>query len=61
MSDIPISIDTRHARVAYEAISAGADIVNDVSGGTFDPEMLSTVAKLKVPIILIFCALHYFL
>ena len=52
VSDIPISIDTRHARVAYEAIIAGADIVNDVSGGTFDPEMLSTVAKLKVPIIL---------
>lgn len=52
VSDIPISIDTRHARVAREAIEAGADIVNDVSGGTFDPKMLETVAQLKVPIIL---------
>eukprot|EP00550_Attheya_septentrionalis_P006175 CAMPEP_0198295056 /NCGR_PEP_ID=MMETSP1449-20131203/25571_1 /TAXON_ID=420275 /ORGANISM="Attheya septentrionalis, Strain CCMP2084" /LENGTH=688 /DNA_ID=CAMNT_0043995227 /DNA_START=297 /DNA_END=2363 /DNA_ORIENTATION=+ len=52
VSDIPISIDTRHATVAKAAIEAGADIVNDVSGGTFDPDMLSTVAELKVPMIL---------
>lgn len=52
VSDIPISIDTRNARVAREAIEAGADIVNDVSGGTHDPEMLSCVAKLGVPMIL---------
>jgi dihydropteroate synthase len=38
--------------VAREAIEAGADIVNDVSGGTHDPEMLSCVAKLGVPMIL---------
>lgn len=52
VSEIPISIDTRHAAVAEAAIEAGADIVNDVSGGTFDPQMLPTVAKLRVPIIL---------
>eukprot|EP00979_Chaetoceros_neogracilis_P018131 scaffold10552_cov276-Chaetoceros_neogracile.AAC.35 len=52
VSDIPISIDTRHAHVAKAAIEAGADIVNDVSGGTFDPNMFDTVAKLKVPIII---------
>eukprot|EP00526_Cylindrotheca_closterium_P013319 CAMPEP_0113631876 /NCGR_PEP_ID=MMETSP0017_2-20120614/16565_1 /TAXON_ID=2856 /ORGANISM="Cylindrotheca closterium" /LENGTH=538 /DNA_ID=CAMNT_0000542403 /DNA_START=85 /DNA_END=1698 /DNA_ORIENTATION=- /assembly_acc=CAM_ASM_000147 len=51
-SDIPISIDTRHADVARAAIEAGADIVNDVSGGTFDPKMLETVAELRVPMIL---------
>ena len=51
-SDIPISIDTRNARVAQAAIEAGADIVNDVSGGTHDPEMLSCVASMGVPIIL---------
>ncbi|CAB9508726.1 Folic acid synthesis protein FOL1 [Seminavis robusta] len=51
-SDIPISIDTRHSKVAQAAIEAGADIVNDVSGGTFDPDMLSTVASLGVPIVL---------
>jgi dihydropteroate synthase/2-amino-4-hydroxy-6-hydroxymethyldihydropteridine diphosphokinase len=49
---IVLSIDTRHAAVARAAVEAGADIVNDVSGGTFDPAMLSTVAELRVPIIL---------
>ena len=52
VSDIPISIDTRNARVAKAAIEAGADIVNDVSGGTHDPEMLSCVASMGVPMIL---------
>jgi len=51
-SEIPISIDTTKAVVAQEAIATGADIVNDISGGTFDPEMFSTVAQLDVPIIL---------
>jgi len=51
-SDIPISIDTRNARVAQAAIEAGADIVNDVSGGTHDPEMLPCVASMGVPMIL---------
>jgi dihydropteroate synthase/2-amino-4-hydroxy-6-hydroxymethyldihydropteridine diphosphokinase len=49
---IVISIDTRHAAVARAAVEAGADIVNDVSGGTFDPEMLRTVSELHVPIVL---------
>ncbi len=49
---IPISIDTTRAVVAKAAIDAGADIVNDISGGTFDPEMLPTVASLGVPVIL---------
>lgn len=52
VSDIPISIDTRHAAVARAAVEAGADIVNDVSGGTFDPDMLAAVAEIGVPIIL---------
>jgi dihydropteroate synthase len=50
--DVVISVDTRHAAVARAAIHAGADIVNDVSGGTFDPDMLPTVAELGVPIIM---------
>lgn len=49
---VPISVDTTRAEVAQAAVEAGADIVNDISGGTFDPEMLPTVAKLNVPIIL---------
>jgi dihydropteroate synthase len=50
--DIPISIDTTRAEVARQAISAGADIVNDISGGTFEPEILSAIAELNVPAIL---------
>ncbi|MEG3941569.1 dihydropteroate synthase [Microcoleus sp. S36b_A3] len=49
---VPISVDTTRADVAKAAVEAGADIVNDISGATFDSEMLSTVAQLKVPIIL---------
>jgi dihydropteroate synthase len=49
---IPISIDTTKAIVARAAIEAGANIVNDVSGGIFDSDMLKTVAKLGVPIAL---------
>jgi dihydropteroate synthase len=51
-SSIPISIDTTKAIVAQKAIAAGADLVNDISGGSFDSEMFSTVAQLNVPIIL---------
>jgi dihydropteroate synthase len=41
---IPISVDTTKAEVARLAVKAGASIVNDVSGGTFDEAMLNTVA-----------------
>ncbi len=50
--NLPISIDTTRASIAKAAIKAGADIVNDISGGTFDPEMLPFVARAKVPIVL---------
>ncbi|MBD1862762.1 MULTISPECIES: dihydropteroate synthase [Trichocoleus] len=50
--DVPISVDTTRAVVAKAAVEAGADIINDISGATFDPEMLSTVAALQVPLIL---------
>ncbi|KAI9800821.1 MAG: hypothetical protein M1825_003604 [Sarcosagium campestre] len=47
-----ISIDTYRASVAEAAIKAGADMINDVSGGTMDPAMLHTAAKLGVTICL---------
>ncbi|BAW95203.1 dihydropteroate synthase [[Synechococcus] sp. NIES-970] len=47
-----ISIDTTRAAVAQQAIAAGADIINDISGATFDDQMLTVVKKLAVPIIL---------
>ena len=47
-----ISIDTFRSSVAKAAVAAGADIVNDISGGLLDNEMMKTVAELKVPYIL---------
>jgi dihydropteroate synthase len=52
ISQIPISIDTTRAIVAEAAVKVGANIVNDISGGTFDLEMFPTVARLNVPIII---------
>lgn len=46
-----ISVDTFYARVAMQAVEAGASIVNDISGGNLDEQMLSTVAALRVPFI----------
>jgi dihydropteroate synthase len=50
----PISIDTRKARVAEAALDAGADIVNDVSAFTYDPELAALVAERDVPV----CLMH---
>lgn len=47
--EVPLSIDTWYARVAREAVAAGAAMINDVSGGTLDADMLPTVARLRVP------------
>lgn len=51
-SGVAISIDTMRAEVARAAIEAGACMINDVSGGKSDPEMLSYVSTLTVPYIL---------
>ena len=50
--DIPISIDTYRASIAQAAIDNGADIINDISGGSMDEDMFNTISKLKVPYIL---------
>ncbi|WP_404791181.1 dihydropteroate synthase [Altericista sp. CCNU0014] len=52
VSEVPISVDTTKAGVAAAAIAAGADLVNDISGATYDPEMLAVAAQLDVPIVL---------
>jgi dihydropteroate synthase len=49
---VRVSIDTMNAAVAQQAVEAGAWMVNDVSGGLADPKMLSTVAFLAVPVVL---------
>jgi dihydropteroate synthase len=50
-----MSIDTMRASTAEAAIKAGASIINDVSGGLADPDMLQTAARLQVPYI----AMHW--
>lgn len=50
--DAVISIDTIHSKVADESLKAGAHIINDISAGRFDALMIPTVAKHKVPFIL---------
>jgi len=51
--DIPVSVDTFRADVATFCITElGADIINDISGGLLDNDMIPSVARLKVPYIL---------
>lgn len=47
-----ISVDTFRSSVASAAVQEGAGLINDISGGELDPEMFETVARLKVPYIL---------
>lgn len=49
-----ISIDTYRSTVAQAAVEVGADMVNDISGGTFDPNMIPAIGKLQVP----YCLMH---
>ena len=51
-SDIPISVDTRKAEVAEEALKAGADIINDVSALRDDQRLAELVAAWGVPVVL---------
>lgn len=53
-SDIPISIDTRKAAVARAAHAAGAALVNDVAGFTFDPALAPFCAEVGLPV----CVMH---
>lgn len=46
-----ISVDTYYAAVAEKTVQAGAAIINDVSAGEMDPEMLATAGRLQVPYI----------
>ncbi len=46
--DVPISVDTYKSKVAKAAIAAGADLVNDIWGLKYDPDMAKTIADAKV-------------
>lgn len=50
--DIPVSIDTTKAAVARQALAAGADIINDVSAGSFDPAMIDVACEYEAPLVL---------
>ncbi len=51
--DLPISIDTYKSEVAEEALKAGANIVNDISGLAFDESMKNLIAKYQdVPLVI---------
>jgi len=52
---VAVSIDTMRGSTARAAVGAGACLVNDVSGGLADPDMLATVAALRVP----YVAMHW--
>jgi dihydropteroate synthase len=51
-TDVPISIDTYKSAVAGKAIQAGAQLINDISGLHFDPDLAEVAAKEEVPVIL---------
>ena len=50
--EIPLSIDTFHHSVAHTALNAGADIVNDISGGRHDSEIYKVIADFGCPYVL---------
>ena len=50
--EIPISIDTHKAKVASQAINAGASMINDIWGFKADPNMASVAAETQVPVVL---------
>lgn len=52
LRNVIISIDTYRANIALESIKAGADIINDISGGLYDDKMFDVIADTGVPYIL---------
>ena len=50
-SPLPVSVDTYKASVARAALEAGADLINDVWGLQFDPEMAAVAARFQAPVI----------
>lgn len=50
--EVLISVDTFRSAVAKENIRAGAAMINDISGGTLDPQMIAVAGKLSVPYIM---------
>ena len=60
LRSVPISIDSTKAEVAEEALRAGANIVNDVSGLRFDPRLAEVARRYQAPLILMHLPLGLF-
>lgn len=54
-AEISVSVDTMRASVAAASLEAGADLINDVSGGKADPDMRKVVAEAHLP----YCIMHW--
>lgn len=52
LPDVWISVDTYKAQVARACLEEGADIINDISGGTFDGEIFSVVSRYQCPYVI---------
>lgn len=52
--DMPVSIDTFRAEIAHRALDCGADIINDISAATMEPDIADVVARAGAP----FVAMH---
>ena len=50
--DIPISVDTRNSKTARAVLDAGADMINDISGLSYDPSMADVISDYGVPVVL---------
>ncbi len=53
--DIPISVDTFRSMLAMHSIALGADIINDISGGLFDEQMLNFIGSNHIPYVMTHC------
>lgn len=52
LRNVVISVDTYRASIALESIKAGADLINDISGGLYDDRMFDVIAETGVPYVL---------
>ena len=57
-ANVAVSVDTMRSQVATEALNAGARVVNDVSGGRADPDMLRVAAEAEAPFVLMHWRQH---
>lgn len=52
LSQTILSVDTFRSTIANEALTMGADLINDISGGEFDPQMPALIGSQNVPYVL---------